>query len=325
MADWVDYAELKQRVSIVDVLAHGFLDSLRARKGGDELVGKCPWHTSSSSDPFRVSVSKNAFRCFGCNAQGNVIGFVEVQEELSTRDAALLLQGWFPSAQRGSQSRPEPAEEISSEPVVINPPLQPPAFPLRNLNAKHPYLKERGLNPETIEHFGLGSSSRGLMQGRIAIPIHNEDGELVAYAGRWIGEGEPPEGEPRYKLPTGFVKTAVLFNLHRARELAREKGELIVTEGYFTVFKLLQCGIENAVATMGAHLSERQRDLLVETLGPNGRVLLLFDDDEAGRAGSVKAAEEVMDQLFVKVVKLPYGAIQPDVLADEQLRLLVAS
>ncbi len=163
------------------------------------------------------------------------------------------------------------------------------------------------------------------MKDRIAIPIHNEHGELVAYAGRWIGEGEPPEGEPRYKLPMGFVKTAVLFNLHRARELAREKGELVVTEGYFTVFKLFQCGIENAVATMGAHLSERQKELLVETLGARGRVILMFDDDEAGRNGSLKAAGELMDQLFVKVVKLPDGAIQPDELDDEQLRRIVAS
>ena len=90
MAEFVDFAELKQRVSIVDVLRHyGILDSSRSRKGGDELVGKCPWHTSSSSDPFRVSVSKNAFHCFGCNAQGNVIGLVETQEEISTRERQL--------------------------------------------------------------------------------------------------------------------------------------------------------------------------------------------------------------------------------------------
>jgi len=326
MAEFVVFDELKQRVSIVDVLRHyGILDSLRSRKGGDELVGKCPWHTSSSSDPFRVSVSKNAFHCFGCNAQGNVIGLVETQEELSTREAALLLQGWFPGAPGGSQSRPVP-QDISSEPVEINPPLQAPAFPLKNLNPKHPYLKERGLTQETIEHFGLGSASRGLMQGRIAIPIHNEigDGELVAYAGRWIGEGEPPEGEPRYKLPMGFVKTAVVFNLHRAKKMAREKGELVVTEGYFTVFRLFQCGIENAVALMGAHLAERQMELLVETLGPQGRVVLLFDDDKAGQTASVQAAGELVDKLFVKVAKLPDGAIQPDELSDEDLQRIVA-
>ena len=32
-----------------------------------------------------------------------------------------------------------------------------------------------------------------------------------------------------------------------------------------------------------------------------------------------------MDQLFVKVVKLPDGAIQPDELDDEELRRIVAA
>ncbi len=53
--------------------------------------------------------------------------------------------------------------------------------------------------------------------------------------------------------------------------------------------------------------------------------MLLFDDDKAGRDGSVKAAEELMDQLFVKVAKLPDGAIQPDELSDEDLQRIVAA
>ena len=68
------------------------------------------------------------------------------------------------------------------------------------------------------------------MAGRIAIPIHNEHGELVAYAGRW--PGEPPDGEGKYKLPAGFHKSLVVYNLHRAKALAREKG-LLVVEGFF--------------------------------------------------------------------------------------------
>ncbi len=162
----------------------------------------------------------------------------------------------------------------------------------------------------------------GLMKARIAIPVHNACGDLVAYAGRWIGEA--PEGERKYKLPMGIVKTAVLFNLNRAKEPTRGKGELIVTEGYFTVFKLFQYGVENAVALMGAHLSEQQKELLVETLGPQGRVVLLFDNDEAGQAGSAKAAEELINQLFVKVVKLPERVAQPDELTDEELQRIVA-
>ena len=49
------------------------------------------------------------------------------------------------------------------------------------------------------------------MSGRVVIPIHNERGELVAYAGRSIDGSEP-----KYKLPAGFHKSLELFNLHRA-------------------------------------------------------------------------------------------------------------
>jgi hypothetical protein len=56
-----------------------------------------------------------------------------------------------------------------------------------HLDPAHPYLRERGLSDEDIETFGLGLASRGVMAGRIAIPIHDELGQLVAYAGRWPG------------------------------------------------------------------------------------------------------------------------------------------
>jgi hypothetical protein len=37
---WVDFGELKQRVSMSDILVHyGLLDKLKPQKGGDELVG----------------------------------------------------------------------------------------------------------------------------------------------------------------------------------------------------------------------------------------------------------------------------------------------
>ena len=60
------------------------------------------------------------------------------------------------------------------------------------------------------EVFGLGYCARGMMKGRIAIPIHDETDALVGYAGRW--PGDPAEGEERYKLPPGFKKSRVLYN-----------------------------------------------------------------------------------------------------------------
>jgi DNA primase len=123
--------------------------------------------------------------------------------------------------------------ETTPETAKVNPPLK---FALKSLDPAHPYLTERGFTPETIAHFGVGwCTGKGIMAGRIAIPMHNEQGELVAYAGRW--PGEPPDGEGKYKLPTGFHKSLVVYNLHRAMDHAKDQG-LIVVEGFFDCMRL---------------------------------------------------------------------------------------
>ena len=73
------------------------------------------------------------------------------------------------------------------------------------------------------------------MKDKITIPIHNEKGELVAYAGSY--PGNPPEGESKYKFPPKFKKSLVVFNLNRAKELVKEKG-LVLVKGFFDVFSL---------------------------------------------------------------------------------------
>jgi DNA primase len=313
---WVSFQQIKDQASINDVVDHYGLQ-LRARKGGDELVGLCPFHgPGKSRDPFRVSVSKKSWHCFQCDRGGNLLDLVMAHEGVSIREAALLVQQWFGVDRPADVAEPPPN---TVEPV--NPPL---TFELKNLDPKHPYLKERGLNPETTEYFGLGyypgHRGRGYQKGRIVIPIHNEHGKLVAYAGRW--PGEPPEGEPRYKLPVGFVKTAVVFNLHRATELAREKG-LVAVEGFFGAMKVHQAGFPNVVALMGSFLSEAQTHLLRAALGPQGKVTLMFDGDEDGRKCQEQCLLELSHHMFVKVVELDDG-IQPDHLPDDQLRQLLA-
>jgi len=117
-------------------------------------------------------------------------------------------------------------------------------FKLKNLDPKSPYLKEKGLKKETIKEFGLGYCKRGLLKGRIAIPIHNERGELIAYVGRY--PGDPPEGESKYVFPLNFKKSYVIFNLNRLKNKNKEK-ELILVEGFFDVFNLWQAGFKNVV------------------------------------------------------------------------------
>jgi len=234
MAQWVSFQTIKDQVSMEQVLEHyGLLDTLTQKKSN--LVGSCPIHHGTNSTQFHVSLTKKNYNCFGdCHGGGNMIDFVAAMEGLDKtsaqdlRKAALLMQEWFGLTSSKSQAPPaakvqQPPATPATAPVTPSPPepVNPPLkFAFTHLDQEHPYLKERGFTAETIEHFGAGyHAGRGLMHGRVVIPIHNEHGDLVAYAGRWPGEEGWPEGEGKYKLPPNFKKSHVVFNLHRVREL----------------------------------------------------------------------------------------------------------
>jgi len=316
--NWIDYKELKQRITIKEILDHyGLLSSMAQKR--DELIGKCPFHKESKSS-FHASLTKNAFQCFGCKAKGNILDFVCQKEGVELREAGILISQWFgignepKAAPEGKNSAKKGAkdDQLAKEGEIINPPLR---FALK-LDSEHAYLKERGLSRETIEYFGLGYCSKGLMKDRIAIPIHNEKGELVAYAGRW--PGDPPEGEGKYKLPPGFQKHLVLFNLHRA--IKEISGPLIVVEGFFDCFRIWQAVFKNTIALMGSVLSKEQEELLTAQAK---MIILVLDRDDAGR----KATEEILFRLarriFVRVIDLPSEGDQPDMVKEEELARLL--
>jgi DNA primase len=67
----IDYAELRARVSIADVL--GLCSFQANEQSGDQVRGPCPIHgsTSPTSRSFSANLRKNNFQCFKCGASGN--------------------------------------------------------------------------------------------------------------------------------------------------------------------------------------------------------------------------------------------------------------
>ena len=367
MTQWIDFDHIKKQVSMESVLErYGVLGSLR--RNGDSLIGVCPLpthaHMSGKRNPtqFNVWLTKNGWHCFGdCQDHGNVFDFVSVMEGMSRsapgypREPALKIMEWFGlTCERPQGSRRTRATTKASETIAEPPPTSPPVLPkaqarpepkaetpkvnvplkfaLKSLQPDHPYLlQERGLTPEITAEFGCGFfAGKGIMAGRVAIPIHNEHGELVAYAGRW--PGEPPEGEGKYRLPPGFHKSLVVFNLHRAKELAKEKG-VIVVEGFFDAMKVAQAGYPNVIALMGSSMSDEQERFIVEAVGAQGKVALMLDEDEAGRScrdGKVKDGavepsilQRLASRVYVKVIALGREGMQPDRLSEEEIRTLI--
>lgn len=323
--NWADYKEIKSQVSLKMVLEHyGLMEGLK--QSGKNWVGCCPIHKGTNSKQFSVNLERSLWNCFGnCQAGGNVLDFVAKIEGLSIHDAALLLQNRFLKGQKdegGTKTPPEPKKRVYSplsapdETSITNQPLK---FQLKTLVPDHPFFVERNILPDTVKHFGLGYCDKGLLKGRIAIPIHDERGQLVAYCGRAVSP-EQSAAEGKYKLPPKFHKALVVYNLHNQAPSVRQ---LIVVESYLSVFSLFQAGLANVVALMGTALSDQQADLISAHLGPAGQVILLFDKDEGGQAGAQSALVKLAERLFVKCQDLPAHVAKPHQLApDEASRLL---
>lgn len=195
--------------------------------------------------------------------------------------------------------------------------------PFLKLKEDHLYLKKRGLKKDTIEYFGLGYCERGLLKGRIAIPIHNEKGQLIAYAGRVVDDKEIGVENPKYKIPANFKKSLVVFNLHRVIEESKQLPlELILVEGFFDCFKVWQAGFRNVVALMGNWMSEEQEALIVKTVGSQGKVTLILDGDKAGREGSEDIIKRLISQVYLKAIFLKEGQ-EPDNLKEEEIKKLL--
>ncbi len=303
--NWVDFKSIKQAVPIELVLERY---GVKLRRSGKELRGRCPIHQGEGQNTFHASTEKNAFQCFSCGAKGNVLDLVAALEKCSVRDAGLKLKNWF-SLTPGADGPPKPiAEPAKDEREESGEPNKPLGFTLKGIDHSHPYLTERGIDPETAEYFGVGFfSGKGSMSGRIVIPIDNERGELVAYAGRSIDGSEP-----KYKLPTGFKKSQVLYNLGRATE--ETDGTVVLVEGFFDCMKVTQAEFA-CVALMGCSMSEAQEAQLAAHFR---RVIIMLDGDDAGERAVGEIVERLARRMWVRIIFLSEGQ-QPDELAVDDL------
>jgi len=321
--EWVNFAEIRNRVSLEQVLL-GFYKLENLKRQGQKLIGPCPVHGGDSPRAFHADLDKNVWHCFsGCRRGGNQLDLVSLKDKVSIREAALKLQAFCqgqgtpalapaakPEAESQNKEKEEKGEKKREE---ANRPL---SIQLE-LKHDHPHLvQDRGLKAETAELFGVGYCSRGIMRGCIAIPIHDDQGRLVAYAGRRLKPSEVREFG-KYKFPKGFRKELVLYNLHRAKKQMAESG-LILVEGFFSTLKLHEAGLTNVVASMGCSLSEKQAELLKGAKD----LTVLFDGDEAGNAGALDVRERLGSQMPVRLVRLPADT-EPEDFSPQAMRWLV--
>ena len=320
----VDFKYVRQNADFARVIASYGIDILPDGRRDGQFKSLCPFHDDKKPS-LKVNTAKNIFHCFACDAGGNVLEFVKEMDGCSLRQAAIRvaeLSAISPApdeahgkhtrrrAQQVVKEQTNPENQVSepvsddadliqrpeseSEAGVSEKPVNPPlSFELKNLVTDHPFLTERGLNPDSVAEFGLGIASRGIMKDRLVFPIHNKDGELVAYCGRYLGN-EVPEEVPKYKQPPNFRKELELFNWHRVKA-AGEGIPLIIVESFFSVVNLHAIG-KRCVSPMGRSLSDTQIELLIE--GGIKEIILLFDGDDPGRAAIATEGRKLLAKGF---------------------------
>lgn len=337
MSTWIDFKELRSKLDFEQVLRHY---GVEVKRKGNQHIGFCPLpnHQGNKNSPsFSANLERGIFHCFGCKAKGNVLDFAALMEKSDPKDGAALRQaaitlqkqfsvelGDAPEATTIAKKKPTEIEPANS-PAIINAPLD---FELKGLQVEHPYLTQRGFAKDTLLHFGLGFCQRGSLKDRIAIPLHDQKGRLVGYAGRLVDDSAINEDNPKYRFPGTrkreekvyeFRKTRFLYNGFR---IQRPVDDLIVVEGFPSVWWLFQHGVLPVVSTMGSDLSEKQTELIVASTSPAGRVWLMPDADAAGERFVASLLREVSPHRFVRWVKLESDK-QPTDYEGNRLRALL--
>lgn len=314
MGQFIDFNHVKTNANFVAVLSHY---DISTKGDGAEVRCKCPFHDDNEPS-MSINLKKKVFACHAasCGDKGNILDFVSKMEDFDLRSAAAELADICNStlapakkpAQRKktrAKSDKKPARDLAPEkkrsskrdPKPEKTGNTPLSFKL-TLNPDHEYGCTRSLSPAVISQLEMGYCNRGLMKGRWCVPVHNSEGDCIAYCGRYASD-EIPEGEAKYLLPKGFVKSDVLFNLHR---VAGQSDEVVLVEGVFDTARLHGLAMP-AVGLFGSSISDRQIELLHEA-GFN-RVHVALD------GGSKKAIKRILYRLapefFTRAILLPEG------------------
>jgi DNA primase len=329
--------QIKSRVSLLDLVQQ----HIRLRKQGREYTGLCPFHQEKTPS-FWVNEQMQSWYCFGCQRGGDVIRFQELIEKTDFRGALDTLAELAGVERKQESSAQKERTALRRRILEMNRLAQqyyeyvlwstPAGEPGRRL------LARRDVNEELARRFGLGyapgganfasflkkrghklgdAAAAGLVRSdnqdffgeRVLIPIRDERGSPLAFTGRTVSAEDPRKYVNTRETPA-YVKGRVLFALDVARQGISDLGHAVLMEGQFDVIVAHRFGVANAVASSGTALTAEQVRLLARF---TEEVVLVFDNDNAGKAAAFKAIEQAAEgKLRTRVGVLEGPAKDPD-------------
>ena len=310
------------------------------KRAGRNLKGLCPFHKEKTPS-FNVLPERQIFKCFGCNAGGDLFKFVQLSEGVDFSEALRLL------ADRAGIQLGSPRADARGAPALGRTEIARANdwaaqwFRTQLVGdvgtEARAYLQRRRVDQNAIARFEIGfapddgrllrearcaglsdelllaadlvrASDRGgdiydTFRNRVVFPIRDASKRCIGFGGRTLGDS------PAKYLNTArnelFDKGRCLFGLPLARDEIRERGWVLVVEGYTDCIACHQHGFANTVATLGTAATEDHMRTLRRYVED---AVLLFDSDVAGEAAAERALAVALQQnLRVRIAQVPSG------------------
>lgn len=318
------------------------------KRTGANYKGLCPFHNEKSPS-FYVHPSKGIFKCFGCAAGGNAINFL------------MMIEGWnFPETVRhlaeklGIEVAEQSDEEAEAsrrrregKKLYLEIMKQARAFFEQSLvsdvgRAAQFYLRERDINVQVAQDFGLGYAPQGWQnlydhltaqgfkgmvleraglviandhggyydrfRNRVVFPIVDVWGNTLAFGGRALASDEAAKyiNSPETSF---YKKGEQLYGLDQAKQGMQKAEYALLVEGNFDVISLHGQGFNMTVAPMGTALTVEQARLLSRYVK---RVVIAFDGDSAGQEAALRCMS-VLEKAQLEAVIVQFDELDdPD-------------
>ena len=348
--------ETKQRVreaaDIVEIVS-AYTD---LRQRGKDWWGLCPFHDERSPS-FKVNPLDKLYYCFGCEASGDVFGFVQEKEGLTFPEAVESLAERYGIELEREQEDPRVEAARRRKARLYEVLERTCAFYVKYLwegekresvKARE-YLLGRGLEEASLREFGVGLAPNRwdavLLGGQSAgfkveelfdagLLRRNKRGPYDYFRqrimfpirdqrGRVLGFGARalrPEEKAKYvNSPEGdlYRKSETLYGIDLARAAIAKAKRAIVVEGYTDVIALHQAGMREAVAIMGTAITPEQLKMLGAL---TDTVVLALDADRAGADAMIRAQRVAGDRgVDLRVAAMPEGEDPADMLAEGEI------
>jgi DNA primase len=351
-----DIALVREKSPIADVVGEHV--QLR-NSGGGNLKGICPFHDEKSPS-LSVSPSRGLYYCFGCEAGGDVIRFVQAIEHLEFSEAVERLAARAHVQLRYVEGGPAPSRTHGQRARLVEAHAAAAEFYSEQLRSPEAvvareFLDGRGFDEQVAAQFGCGfapagwdaltkhllgrgfsaaeltlgglarESGRGSLidrfHRRLLWPIRDVAGEVVGFGARRLFDDDKVEAKYLNTPETPiYKKSQLLYGVDLAKREIARHHQAVIVEGYTDVMACHLAGVTTAVATCGTAFGTEHVSVI--------RRLLMDSDAFSGEviftfdgdAAGMKAAERAFGD-DQKFMSQTFVAIEPTGMDPCDLRM----